>query len=95
MIAEYGRAVTRHAPKGDNLGLLWLVYPLAVLADERTYAGAFRQAFSIQNTVRERLAGHHEKHKDSNCDEVVSVFHLMPLVWATRIQCSKQGRVFR
>ena len=61
---------------GDKLGLLWLVYPLAVLADERTDAGAFRQSFSIQNTVRERLAGHHKKHEDPYRDEVVSALHL-------------------
>ena len=47
----------------DKLGFFWLIYPLTIFADERTNAGAFRQAFSIQNTVRERWAGHHEKHE--------------------------------
>ena len=75
-ISEYDCAFAGHAPRGDKLGLLWLLYPLAVLADERTDAGAFRQAFSIQNTVRERLTGHHEKHEDPYRDEVVSAFHL-------------------
>jgi hypothetical protein len=75
-VAEDGCAVAGHAPNYDKLGFLWLIDPLAILADERTDAGAFRQAFSIQNTVRERLAGHHEKHEDHNCDEVVSAFHL-------------------
>ena len=69
-------APSRGMHQYDKLGLLWLIYPLAILADERTDAGAFRQAFSIQNTVRERLAGHHEKHEGPNCDEVVSAFHL-------------------
>ena len=81
-IAEYDCAV-RAMHQYDKLGLLW--YPLAILADERTDAGAFRQAFSIQNTVRERLTGHtvrerltghYEKHEGPNCDEVVSAFHL-------------------
>jgi hypothetical protein len=80
-IAEYDCAV-RAMHQYDKLGLL---VPLAILADERTDAGAFRQAFSIQNivrerltghTVRERLTGHHEKHEGPNCDEVVSAFHL-------------------
>jgi len=68
--------IAPYAPNYDKLGFLWLIYPLAKLADERADAGAFRQALSVQNTVRERLAGHHEKHEGPNCDEVVSAFHL-------------------
>ncbi|MGC1858629.1 MAG: hypothetical protein WA725_18010 [Pseudolabrys sp.] len=75
-VAEDGCAVAGHAPNYDKLGFLWLIDPLAILADERTNAGAFRKPFSIQNTVRERLAGHDEKHEDPNCNEVVSAFHL-------------------
>jgi hypothetical protein len=41
-ISEDDCAIAAHAPRGNKLGLLWLLYQLAVLADERTDAGAFR-----------------------------------------------------